>query len=69
MTCFAWDEMRFYSVKEVAGFMGFGCDWVRRMFRKEAGVLVAGSARYCILRIPGRVITRVANRMSAGGGH
>jgi transcriptional regulator GlxA family with amidase domain len=54
---------RHYSVSEVAKLWSLSRDSVRRLFRRERGVLVIGS-RYATLRIPESVLERVHRRLS-----
>jgi len=59
-----------YSVQEVAEMWGLSSDAVRRIFRREPGVLVLpnqaapGKRRYRVLRIPESVAARVHRRCS-----
>ena len=53
---------RHYSVTEVAGIWNLSRDSVRRIFRREPGVLVIGE-RYITLRIPESVLQRVHRRL------
>jgi hypothetical protein len=54
---------RHYSVSDVAKLWALSRDSVRRLFRREPGVLVMGD-RYVTLRIPESVLERVHRRMS-----
>ena len=54
---------RHYSVTEVAKLWALSRDSVRRLFRREPGVLVMGD-RYVTLRIPESVLERVHRRLS-----
>src|SRR5258708_1952920 len=53
---------RHYSVTEVARLWNLSRDSVRRIFRREPGVLVIGD-RYITLRIPESVLQRVHRRL------
>jgi transcriptional regulator GlxA family with amidase domain len=57
---------RHYSVTDVAKLWGLSRDSVRRLFRREPGVLVMGE-RYVTLRIPESVLERVHRRLSNAG--
>jgi AraC-like DNA-binding protein len=57
---------RHYSVTDVAKLWGLSRDSVRRLFRREPGVLVMGD-RYVTLRIPESVLERVHRRLSNVG--
>jgi transcriptional regulator GlxA family with amidase domain len=54
---------RHYSVTEVAELWNLSRDSVRRIFRREPGVLVIGH-RYLTLRIPESVLQRVHRRLT-----
>ena len=54
---------RHYSVNEIAKLWSLSPDSVRRLFRRERGVLVIGN-RYVTLRIPESVLERVHRRLS-----
>ncbi len=54
---------RHYSVTDVAKLWGLSRDSVRRIFRREPGVMVIGD-RYVTLRIPESVLERVHRRLS-----
>ena len=54
---------RHYSVSEVAALWSLSRDSVRRIFRREPGVLVIGD-RYVTLRIPESVLERVHRRLT-----
>jgi hypothetical protein len=54
---------RHYSVSEVARLWSLSRDSVRRIFRREPGVLVIGD-RYVTLRIPESVLERVHRRLT-----
>ena len=54
---------RHYSVGEVANLWALSRDSVRRLFRREPGVLAMGD-RYVTLRIPESVLERVHRRLS-----
>ncbi len=54
---------RHYSVTDVASLWGLSRDSVRRLFRREPGVLAIGE-RYVTLRIPESVLERVHRRLS-----
>ena len=54
---------RHYSVNEIAKLWSLSPDSVRRLFRRERGVLVIGD-RYATLRIPESVLGRVHRRLS-----
>lgn len=54
---------RHYSVTEVAVLWNLSRDSVRRIFRREPGVLVIGD-RYVTLRIPESVLQRVHRRLA-----
>jgi transcriptional regulator GlxA family with amidase domain len=54
---------RHYSVSEVANLWALSRDSVRRLFRREPGVLAMGD-RYVTLRIPESVLERVHRRLS-----
>ena len=54
---------RHYSIPEVAGLWNLSRDSVRRIFRREPGVLVIGD-RYVTLRIPESVLQRVHRRLT-----
>jgi hypothetical protein len=54
---------RHYSVAEVAMLWSLSRDSVRRIFRREPGVLVIGD-RYVTLRIPESVLQRVHRRLT-----
>jgi hypothetical protein len=56
---------RHYSVSEVATLWRLSRDSVRRIFRREPGVLVIGD-RYVTLRIPESVLERVHRKLSNG---
>jgi hypothetical protein len=68
-----WDESKYYSVSEVAKFLGFGEDWVRARFKKLDPPLVLKSRSekpkrrvrrdFTTLRIVGAAITMVAMTM------
>lgn len=60
-----------YTVAEIAEKWKLSEDAVRRLFEKEAGVLVlgkdgatSGRRRYTTLRIPASVVERVYKRLS-----
>jgi len=59
---------KMYTVTEVADFLGFSTDTVRRLFVDEPGVLILKSQRggciYKTMRIPGYVVLRVRQRLS-----
>lgn len=57
---------RHYSVTDVAKLWGLSRDSVRRLFRREPGVLVMGE-RYVTLRIPESVLERVHRRLRNAG--
>ncbi len=54
---------RHYSVNEIAKLWSLSPDSVRRLFRRERGVLVIGN-RYVTLRIPESGLERVHRRLS-----
>jgi transcriptional regulator GlxA family with amidase domain len=54
---------RHYSVSEVATLWSLSRDSVRRIFRREPGVLVIGD-KYVTLRIPESVLQRVHKRLT-----
>ena len=54
---------RHYSVTEVASLWALSRDSVRRLFRREPGVLAMGD-KYVTLRIPESVLERVHRRLS-----
>lgn len=54
---------RHYSVSEVANLWALSRDSVRRLFRREPGVLAMGD-KYVTLRIPESVLKRVHRRLS-----
>ena len=54
---------RHYSVTEVANLWALSRDSVRRLFRREPGVLAIGD-KYVTLRIPESVLDRVHRRLS-----
>ena len=54
---------RHYSVSDVATLWSLSRDSVRRIFRREPGVLVIGE-RYVTLRIPESVLERVHRRLT-----
>lgn len=63
--------MRHYSCAEVAALWNVSDDFIRKIFEKEAGVLVLGETQrrkgkrpYCTLRIPEDVLQRVHRRLS-----
>ncbi len=56
---------RHYSVTDIASLWGLSRDSVRRLFRREPGVLAIGE-RYVTLRIPASVLERVHRRLSNG---
>jgi transcriptional regulator GlxA family with amidase domain len=58
---------RHYSVNDVAQLWGLSRDSVRRIFRREPGVLVIGD-KYVTLRIPDSVLERVHRRLSNADG-
>jgi len=58
---------RHYSVNDVAKLWGLSRDSVRRIFRREPGVLVIGD-KYVTLRIPDSVLERVHRRLSNADG-
>ena len=60
---------RHYSVEELAEKWGLSIDFVRRLFLREAGVVVfwrqqPGKRVYRTLRIPESVVERVHRRMT-----
>jgi hypothetical protein len=59
---------RHYSVAEIAEMWSLSDDAVRKIFEREAGVLVIGGAgggrRYRTLRIPASVLERVHRRLT-----
>lgn len=62
---------RHYSVSELAAHWNLSPDTVRKLFEREAGVLVIGTAsgrysrrKYTTLRIPESVALRVHRRLS-----
>ena len=61
---------RHFSVEEVSEMWGLSRDTVRKLFRKEPGVLAIGDQgsshrrRYTTLRIPASVLQRVHRRLS-----
>ena len=60
---------RHYSVEEIAEKWGLSIDFVRRLFLREAGVVVfwrqqPGKRVYRTLRIPESVVQRVHRRMT-----
>ena len=61
---------RYYAVRDIAEMLQLSDDKVRRMFQREADVLVIGDSstrykrRYTTLRIPASVLTRVLRRMT-----
>jgi hypothetical protein len=61
--CQASHDERHYSVSEVATLWSLSRDSVRRIFRREPGVLVIGE-RYVTLRIPESVLERVHRRLT-----
>ena len=61
---------RHYSVDELASIWGVSDDFVRRLFRREPGVVVffkyrPGKRTYRVLRIPESVARRVHHRMQS----
>ena len=54
---------RHYNVTDVAKLWGLSRDSVRRIFRREPGVMAIGD-RYVTLRIPESVLERVHRRLS-----
>jgi transcriptional regulator GlxA family with amidase domain len=54
---------RHYSVTEIATLWSLSRDSVRRIFRREPGVLAFGD-RYVTLRVPESVLERVHRRLS-----
>jgi hypothetical protein len=62
-----WDELKFYTVQEVARFLGYGEDWVRTEFRRDLGTLedvFQSGGRHKFLRIRGSAISRVVRRLA-----
>jgi hypothetical protein len=61
---------RHFSPAEVGEMWGLSADTVRRLFEKEAGVLLIGDVsrrgkrRYVTLRIPASVLARVHRKLT-----
>jgi hypothetical protein len=62
-----WEELKFYTVQEVARFLGYGEDWVRTEFRRDLGTfedVFQSGGRHRFLRIRGSAISRVVRRLT-----
>jgi hypothetical protein len=59
-----------YSPAEIGELWGLSADTVRRLFEKEAGVLLIGDSsrrgrrRYVTMRIPASVVARVHRKLT-----
>ena len=63
---------RHYSVEQLVELWGMSEDFVRRLFRREPGVIVFANPRpgkrvYRTVRIPESVAARVHRRLTQGG--
>jgi hypothetical protein len=54
--------VHYWSPAELAAAWSLSVDTVRRLFEREPGVLLIGSARYRTLRIPQEVVERVRRK-------